>query len=170
MQPEDLQLIKVQYEASQGDSTGLFETILRVAQKVGLEEALAGLELCVIEKRSAWLERHAASLPDIGKAVANAFALFYEAYLGLHLPQDGELIEDEEDRITVRWTNRCPTLEACQKLGLDTRQVCSLAYDRPVQLMLQAIDPRLRFQRNYAAVRPLAAYCEETIFMEPDRS
>ena len=168
MKPEDLQQIKTQYEASRGDSTALFETILAVAEQSGLEEALAGLEQWVIEKRGAWLEQHAAGLPKSGQAVADGYALFYETYLGLRLPRDGELVEATEDHIRVRWTNPCPTLEACRKLGLDTRQVCGLAYDRPVQLMLQAIDPRLRFRRNYAGLRPLAPYCEETIYLEED--
>jgi hypothetical protein len=167
MQPEDYQEIKTQYEASRGDSTLLFETILAVAQRTSLEEALASLEQCVIEKRRAWLERLAASLPNSGDVLADAYALFYGSYLGLHLPEDGQLVEAGEERITVRWTNACPTLEACRKLGMDTRQVCRLAYDRPVQLMLQAFDPRLRFKRNYEALRPNTPYCEETICLEP---
>jgi hypothetical protein len=166
---EDFQLIKNHYEASHGDAARLFETILAVAEHTGLDEALAGLEQCVLEKRAAWLDLHAAELPKSGNAVTDAYTLFYETYLGLRLPQDGELVEATPERITVRWTNACPPLEACRKLGLDTRQVCRLAYDRPVQIMLQAIDPRLRFRRNYAALRPQAAYCEETICLEPLR-
>ena len=166
MKSEYYQQIKAQYAASRGDATGLFETLLSIARDTGLEAALACLEECVIGKRTAWLERNEPGFSRTGDPVADAFRLFYETYLGLALPGDGELVEAREKVITVRWRNRCPTLEACQKLGLDTRQVCKLAYERPVQLMLQRIDPRLRFKRSYAAIRPWADYCEETIYLE----
>jgi tRNA(adenine34) deaminase len=65
--------------------------------------------------------------------------------------------------MTVRWRNPCPTLEACQKLGLDTQVVCKLAYEKPVQAMLSRLDPRLKFTRNYGALRPVSPYCEESI-------
>jgi hypothetical protein len=35
-----------------------------------------------------------------------------------------------------------------------------------VQEVLQKLDPRLRFTRNYAAIRPYAPYCEEIIYLE----
>jgi hypothetical protein len=165
MKSEYYRQIKAQYTASRGDATSLFETLLSIARETGLEAALACLEECVIEKRTSWLKRNVQSFERTGDPVADAYRLFYETYLRLALPQDGELVEAGEKRITVRWRNRCPTLEACQKLGLDTRQVCRLAYERPVQLMLREIDPRLCFERNYSAIRPWADYCEETIYL-----
>jgi hypothetical protein len=43
------------YKDSQGDSTGLFQGILSVAEEIGLDQALSYLEDCVIEKRIAWI-------------------------------------------------------------------------------------------------------------------
>jgi hypothetical protein len=66
----------------------------------------------------------------------------------------------------MRWWNACPTLDACTKLGLDTREVCRKAYQCPVQEFLKRIHPKLRFDRNYEHIRPYAAYCEEIITLE----
>jgi len=159
-------LIREQYEASRGDSTSLFETVLALAREFGLDEVLACLEQCVIARRMAWFERNAASLPHSGDALMDGYRAFYERYLGLSLPADGEIVEASPSRIVTRWWNRCPTLEACQKLGLDTRRVCRQVYHRPVQALLERIDPRLQFDRNYASLRPAAPYCEEIIELE----
>ena len=72
-------------------------------------------------------------------------------------------MENTQGRVLMRWWNPCPTLEACRQLGLDTRVVCRKAYHRPVQEFLAQIHPALRFDRNYACLRPQAAWCEEMI-------
>ncbi len=155
--------IQSQYTASGQDATGLFKTLLSIAEESSLETALAGLEACVFAKRRGWVENHPDYFAAGADPVMQGFRMFYEHYLGLSAPRDGEVVETGGNKITVRWRNRCPTLEACQQLGLDTRVVCRLAYERPVQMMLERIDPRLRFVRNYAAIRPHADGCEETI-------
>ena len=66
--------------------------------------------------------------------------------------------------IIWRSTNFCPTLEACRRLGLDTRVVCRAATEGAVQALIARLDPRLRFSRNYeTGIRPHADYCEEQI-------
>jgi hypothetical protein len=40
------------------------------------------------------------------------------------------------------------------------------SYHKPVQAFLSKIDPRLRFDRNYEALRPHTVYCEEIITLE----
>jgi hypothetical protein len=159
-------LIKNQYENSRGDSTQLFEAILSVAEEIGLEAALEHLEQCVIEKRAAWLERNEKNLERTGNPLSDGYKVFYESYLGLCIPEDGEIVEANERRIVMRWWNKCPTLEACRALGLDTREICKKVYHQPVQMMLSKIDGRLRFERNYAALRPYKPYCEESIHLE----
>jgi hypothetical protein len=166
MEKELCQLIKNQYENSRGDSLELFKTILSVAAETGFEAALECLEECVSEKRSAWLERNEKNIERTGDPLVDGYKLFYERYLGLRIPRDGEIIEANDRRIVFRWWNPCPTLEACQALSLDTREICKRAYHRPVQIMLSKIDPRLRFQRNYDALRPQTTYCEESIEIE----
>ena len=48
-------------------------------------------------------------------------------------------------------------------LGLDTRYVCKKVYEAPTQTFMKRIHPKLRFSRNYDAIRPHSDYCEETI-------
>jgi hypothetical protein len=165
-QEEYYTLIKEQYENAKGDFTQLFQTILVAADKIGGDKAWAYLEQCVTEKRLAWLDRNLDQLAPIDDGVLAGYRLFYEVYLGLAVPVDGEIIEQTERKIVTRWWNHCPTLEICQQLGLDTRQICQQVYHRPVQAFLAKINPRLRFDRNYDAIRPYCAYCEEIISLE----
>jgi hypothetical protein len=157
------QLVRDQYENSRGDSTALFQTILLIAEEVGLDEVLEYLQECVIERRLAWWERNVKSFEKTKNPLMDGYKLFYERYLGLSIPQDGEIVEVSNRRLVIRWWNPCPTLTACQKLGLDTREICRKVYHQPVQVLLAKIDPRLRFERNYAALRPYTPYCEEII-------
>jgi hypothetical protein len=162
---EHYQLIRERYQKSRGDSTELFETVLSVASETGLERALAYLEQCVIEKRLGWLQENLGNLPRTADPVFDGYRLFYEFYLGVSVPEDGEIIEKSEHRIVTRWWNKCPTLEVCQMLGLDTREICKAAYHQPVQEFLEQINPKLRFERNYDRLRPYTAYCEEIIVL-----
>ena len=160
------QLVRRQYERSREDSIELFQTILSIAEEVGLDDALEYLQQCVIEKRSSWLDRNIMALEKTGNSLIDGYKIFYESYLGLSIPQDGEIIETTDRQLVTRWWNHCPTLEACQKLGLDTREICKKVYHKPVQVLLSKIDPKLRFKRNYAALRPYTPYCEEIIALE----
>jgi hypothetical protein len=149
-----------------GDTTALFQTLLDAAQEIGLPQALARLEACVIEKRLAWLESHPALIRNTDHPIQDGYRLFYENYLGVSIPQDGEIVRQNQHEIVMRWWNRCPTLEACQKFNLNTREVCRLAYHKPVQIFLARVHPGLRFERNYQALRPHCGYCEEMITLE----
>lgn len=159
-------LIKQAYENSKGDSTQLFQILLAAADEIGMEQAMAYLENCVTHKRLAWLQHNANRVERTNDPVFDAYHLFYEVYLGISAPDDGKIIEHSPQKIVTRWWNPCPTLEICQKLGLDTRQICQKIYHRPVQAFLETIDPRLVFERNYEALRPHQTYCEEVIKIE----
>jgi tRNA(adenine34) deaminase len=161
-----LQLVKAKYDARGADSSELFQTILSIAEESSLDVALACLERCVIDKRSAWLDRNLPLLRRSGNAIDDAFAAFYGGYLVISPPEDGEIVQRTPTRLVTRWWNPCPTLEACQKFGLDTREVCRKAYHQPVQVFVTRIDPRLRFDRNYDALRPHTPYCEEILTLE----
>ena len=158
--------IKSRYQESAADSTELFVEILRVAQVIGLDKALAYLEECVIEKRMTWIEKTMDSIKRTNKPVWDGFQLFYENYLGLSVPEDGEIVERTHHKMISRWWNPCPTLDVCEKLGLDTKEVCRKAYHKPVQELLIQIDPKLQFDRNYTCIRPYTPYCEEIIYLE----
>jgi len=152
-----------QYNNLQGDSTELFDEIIRISNEIGMDEALAYLERCVTKKRLSWLRANHGAIQNEDDPVNNGYTWFYEKYLGISVPKDGEIIERSQKRLVMRWRHSCPTLEACKKLGLDTREICRKAYQKPVQEFLKHINPKLRFDRNYESIRPHAAYCEEII-------
>ena len=160
------QRLKTRYESARGDSTELFQEILRVSEEIGLDEALSILERCVTEKRLAWAKSHLGEMKQTGNPVLDGYRWFYEKYLGVSAPEDGKIVALSEKRIVSRWWNPCPTLEACKKFGLDTRVVCKKVYHQPVQVFLKQLHPGLRFGRNYECLRPYTAYCEEIIFLE----
>ena len=159
------QQIKAAYLQAEGDSTALFETVLAVAEEIGLDEALGYLAQSVAEKRLAWLNQNLERFERSDDPVYDGYRLFYELYLGVSAPEEGEIVERTEKRIVSRWWNSCPTLVVCQQLGLDTREICKKAYHQPVQVFLEQLDPRLRFERNYERLRPHTASCEEIIFL-----
>jgi len=160
-----IQCIRDKYENSRGESTELFQEIICISEEIGLDAALSLLENCVIDKRLAWAK---ANLEGVGKTdnpVLDGYRWFYEDYLGLFVPEDGEIVELSEKRIISRWWNPCSTLDACQKFGFDTRVICKIAYHRPVNEFLKQLHPSLRFERNYDCLRPHTSYCEEIIFL-----
>jgi tRNA(adenine34) deaminase len=166
MDDEYYALVKAKYESKGEDHSDLFQTVLDVAQEASLDVALECLEQCAVEKRTAWLDENLPGLERTDDPIDDAYRIFYEVYLGLSAPRDGEVVERASGRMVTRWWNPCPTLDACQKLGLDTREVCQKAYHRPVQVFFSRIHPGLRFERNYEALRPHTPYCEEIITLE----
>ncbi len=161
MNAKQYRLVKQAYQAGGEDLTHLYQLILTIAEETSLNEALAHLERCVTEKRLAWLKEYLGAVERTGNPLDDAFRIFYLGYLGLSTPEDGDIAERTGTKLVTRWWNRCPTLDTCQKLGLDTREICRKVQHTPVQAFLMEIDPRLTFDRNYERIRPHATYCEE---------
>jgi hypothetical protein len=168
MDDQHYALVKAKYESAGEDHGDLYRTILAIAEEASLDVALECLERCVVEKRTAWLERNLPSLQRTGNPIDDAYRIFYEVYLGISAPDDGAIVERTPGRMVTRWWNRCPTLDVCQELGLDTREICRKALHRPVEVFLANIHPGLRFERNYPELRPHGAYCEEIITLEEE--
>jgi hypothetical protein len=156
-------LIRKKYVNKGEDHTKLFQTILSITNEIGLDRALKYLEKCVIDKRLGWLDENLKNLEKFNKPINDAFRIFYEIYLGVSIPKDGEIVEKTDNKLVTRWWNFCPTLEVCKRFGLDTREICMKVYHEPVQVFLSRIDSGLRFDRNYDCIRPRVRYCEEMI-------
>lgn len=124
---------------------------------------LPSIEAAAAAKRTAWLEKN---IPQrvAGATVSprQAFELLFRDYMGLSLAEL-PVASESESEITWLSGNPCLTLEACRNLGLDTRVVCRAAYEKSTQAFLSWLDPRLRFVRDYDAIRPHAPYCRERI-------
>ncbi len=87
------QLVKRHHQSSRGDFTQLFQTILSVADEIGLDDALRCLERCVIEKRLSWLGSNLEAQERTANPLADGYRIFYEVYLGISAPEDGEIVE-----------------------------------------------------------------------------
>jgi tRNA(adenine34) deaminase len=122
-----------------------------------------GIHEALDRKRQAWWEENKETLQLSGPLPRQAYTLFLLRHLGLD-PADVPVVYEDERLIVWRSFNFCSTLEACIRLGLDTRQVCRRGTEESVQRLIVRLDPRLRFSRNYVdGIRPYAPYCEESI-------
>ena len=119
----------------------------------------------LLEKRLRWYEENKDKLNLEGSDVRKAYTLFLIKYLGLS-PKEVPVAYENERKIIWRSYNFCPVLEACKRLGKDTREVCKKAEEKSVQQLISSINPNLRFSRNYEKIRPYINYCEETIELE----
>ncbi|MFQ6067471.1 MAG: hypothetical protein ACE5K3_09375 [bacterium] len=160
------QLVKQKYQTKGRDFTELFQTILDIGNEIGLDKSLEYLERCVIEKRLSWLNDNLENIEKTGNPIDDAYRIFYEIYLGISTPEDGEVVEKTDKKLLTRWWNYCPVLKVCEKLGLDTRVVCKKAYHNSTQIFLSNFDTKVRFDRNYHCIRPYSPYCEEIITLE----
>jgi tRNA(adenine34) deaminase len=141
----------------------------RVARQVERLRACAGDYRPFSAEREqrwlAWWETHRQILDLAGPLPRQAYTLVLLGYLRLD-PRTVPVVHEDDRMIIWRSTNFCPTLEACRRLGLDTRVVCRAATEGAVQALIARLDPRLRFSRNYATgIRPHADYCEEQIVL-----
>ena len=114
-------------------------------------------------KRLEWIRTHLSEAQIRSmRTPRQVFDLLFFSYMGLQ-PEDLPIVSEDEDEIVWRSVNPCPTLEACRRLGLDTRQVCRDAFEKSTQVFLSQFDPQLRFLRSYSEIRPHAGYCLERI-------
>jgi tRNA(Arg) A34 adenosine deaminase TadA len=143
--------------------SGSFE--LKVQQQIESlqSQPFRTVESQIAQKRIAWLEQNRSLSRDQSTPTPRrAFELLFFDYMGLS-PADLPVVQETERQITWLSKNPCPTLEACSRLGLDTRLVCRSINEKSTQAFLSQIDPQLRFFRSYQEIRPYAPHCRETI-------
>ena len=121
------------------------------------------LEAEVAHDRIAWFERNRQDKSAPARpSPRDAYELLFVEYMGISEDEVPVLLETDT-RIVWSSFNRCPTLEACVKLGLDTRQVCRAVYEKSTQALVSQLDPQLRFHRSYEEIRPHSHHCKEMI-------
>ena len=117
----------------------------------------------IAQKRITWLKQNYHAIGNhVHPSPRQAFELLFFDYMGLPI---NELPVLSETATEIAWwsLNRCPTLEAAMRLGLDTRHICRAVYEKSTQAFLSRIDPQLRFLRSYEEIRPFANHCKEMI-------
>jgi hypothetical protein len=144
------------------DSGGERRIAERVAQLAGCAGDYELLDRALDRKRQEWWEAHRESLQVSGPLPRQAYQMVLIECIGID-PAEVPVVYEDERKIVWRSYNFCPTLEACLRLGLDTRVVCRGANEACTESLAQRLDPRLRFSRNYhSGIRPYAPYCEES--------
>lgn len=76
---------------------------------------------------------------------------------------EAPVVHRDGDSLSFHSKNFCPTLAACEILGLDTRKVCELYNSRSPDALIKEVDPRLEFSRDYEKIRPNSEFCDESI-------
>ena len=113
-------------------------------------------------KRLDWWERNKDNLRLSGSLPKQASKMVLFECLGIN-PKEIKIIHDSQTKISWQARNFCPVVEACRRLGLETKEVCREVYQEPVQVLISRLNPNLFFSRNYDRIRPYAEYCEESI-------
>jgi tRNA(adenine34) deaminase len=113
------------------------------------------------KKRLDWWEINKDNLNLSGSLPRQAYEMVLFRYMKIS-PEEIPIVEETENRITWVSSNFCPILEACKKLGLDTRVVCKQGAEQSVQDLISKLSPNLIFSRNYKDLRPYGKYCEES--------
>jgi tRNA(adenine34) deaminase len=114
------------------------------------------------EKSIDWYEKNIGDLVLEGSEVRKAYTLLLLKYLKID-PEEVPIVHEDKTRIVWRTTSWCPVIEACERGGFDTREVCKKGFESSVQAIIERLNPRLRFSRNYDRIRPHSDYCEEVI-------
>lgn len=131
------------------------------------EAALDALNEDSVLRRSAWFNENRAEFDYLSGDPLEAGYRLLLARFGI-TPEQAPVIQRTERRIVFHSQNFCPTLEACRRLNLDTRLVCKHLNERATDALVNLVDPRLTFSRNYEQLRPYAPYCEETITLKDE--
>ena len=119
-------------------------------------------------KRVAWFEKNKNRINPLleGSEVEKAYQLILMK-IGI-AEKEAPITEKTDDRVVFHSENPCPALDACEILGLDTRVVCRLHTEEATDALIKRLNPRLRFTRNYARLRPDNPFCEEIIELRRD--
>src|SRR5512143_2818266 len=101
-----------------------FEASVLAQMETLQTQGTRAVEAEITTRRIEWLRKNVLPLCGPGKVTPRrAFELLFFDHMGLN-PADLPVVEESEDEIVWRSQNRCPTLDVCRRLGLDTRQVC----------------------------------------------
>ena len=138
----------------------LFIYIQEVSKVIGEEKALEILSEIQTQGVKKWFEKNASKLDLSGPPLLAAYRLMMEDMIGDRLSEIN-IVEQSEDRIVHHYDLPCSILDACLKLGLDTRKICKALHQRSANTLLKLVDPRLRFDRDYEKIRPYTDHCVE---------
>jgi len=135
----------------------------RAAEISGWDDAGRAL----LERRVEWFEKNEKRIRGRlkGTEVEKAYQLLLMK-LGI-TQEEAPIVEESNSKIVFHSMNLCPALDACEILGLDTRDVCKRHSEMATDGLIKKINSSLGFSRNYQRLRPHTPYCEEVITIGP---
>jgi guanine deaminase len=138
-----------------------FEQLIKEQMKRFKTQEYRDIERSVAQKRIDWVKKNY-GLANNDVTPRQAFEILFYEYMGLDAPSIPILTETED---MIEWSsqNRCPTLEACKILELDTKSICKTIYEKSTQAFISQLNPQLRFYRSYEEIRPYSYHCHEKI-------
>lgn len=118
------------------------------------------------QKRIVWIREHLDEMLEKYKGLSpeeQAWRIMFFDHLGVESTRSRmERVSDKKIR-TIS-DSFCPYLEACKKLGLDTKIICKGLGEPGFMEMARLIHPDLRFGRDYSKLRPEHPFCIEYIW------
>ena len=126
------------------------------------DAALAALNADSVLRRVSWFRENKDRLLFLSEDLLDSAYRLLLTRFGIS-SEEAPIVSRTESQITFHSQNFCPTLEACKRLGLDTRHICRCINEDSTNQLIRQIDPRLTFSRNYEKLRPHSPYCEEMI-------
>lgn len=144
------------------------EQLLEIKYGVRLSLDLAA---SITQKRVNWIKKNKNLVEMLEKykglnVIEQAYNIIFFDYMKIN-PKHLKMSYISENKISIDSYNPCPYLEACKTLELDTKNICKVILEPPINEMIKIINPNLRFTRNYDNIRPYNKdFCEEHIFLK----
>ena len=135
----------------------------RVRKKELTPGELASL---ITKRRIMWIKEHLEEMLDKYSDLnpeEQAYNIVFFDHMKI-CPEHSKMNRISLTKIRIESHNFCPYLEACKILDLDTKFVCKEIGEPSIQKMIEVINPKLKFSRNYIKIRPYnETFCEEYI-------
>ncbi len=148
---------------SETEQAVIREKLLQLAEVKDGRLPLKELSNIISRRRIVWMQSHKNEILEKYKGMPlEEIAWRAVAFDHMHIDPSGSIMTRVSDKkIRVDSYNFCPYLEACMQLELDTRHICKEIDEVCIQKMIEILDPRLKFSRNYNNMRPHSDFCEE---------
>jgi len=163
--PRRISTRELKREAVEGFAS-MLAYVLAVGEEIGRARALQILARIIGERKIAWGGENLR--PEERGDDALAALKLERQYVransvpGTYRPSNIEVVERSPERVVTRHRGFCIVLEACERLGLKTSDVCPIVSSGSWEMAYKAVvNPRATMK--ITRFRPEAEYCEEVI-------
>ena len=140
------------YKAKVNGWMMLFRYVQEVSKEIGEEKALDILSEVQTQVDKKWFDDNATNYDLSGPPLPATYNMIFTGISGRKLT-DIKITEQTNNRIVHQFDLPCSILDACIELGLDTKIICKALHQKSANVLMQLVDPRLRFDRDYEIIR-----------------